>query len=261
MRVINIAHLRCPDDWDEKAAKAKRVVKEGRKTVNAQCKIWQKLKDALAECSYNKCWYCEIKQERSDNTVDHFRPKSLYPWLAFDKSNFRYSCTYCNSRRTNPETGETEGKGDVFPLLDGTPRATEEGQEANESPLLLDPCMAQDPGLLDFLENGRPCPKYPDHPIRKLRAETSIQLYHLDHPDLVEKRRVLAADLKESIKKAERLFPRCDTGDPAINDAFHAIIIQLHDAMTDEAELATFARKFIAGFRDQEWVEELLFTT
>ena len=127
MRTINNAPLQCPEGWEEKAAEAKAAVEAGQKTVNAQCRVWQQLKDALAECSYDKCWYCEIKQERSDNAVDHFRPKSLYPWLAFEKSNFRYTCTYCNSRRKNPDTGETEGKGDAFPLLGGTPRATEEG--------------------------------------------------------------------------------------------------------------------------------------
>ncbi len=260
MRAINNVHLQCPEGWEQKAKEAKAAVKAGVKTVNAQSRIWQRLKDALAECSYDKCWYCEIKQERSDNAVDHFRPKSLYPWLAFEKSNFRYTCTYCNSRRKNPDTGVTEGKGDAFPLLDENQRATEEGQEATETPLLLDPCKAHDPGLLDFLENGRPCPKYPDHPVKKLRAKVSIELYHLDHPALMEQRRLLAAKLKRDINSADGLFPRCDTGDPAIDEAFNTIIGRLCDAMANKAELSSFARKFIAGFRDKEWVEELLFT-
>ncbi|MCK9295925.1 MAG: hypothetical protein M0P70_12675 [Desulfobulbaceae bacterium] len=260
MRTINNAHLNCPEGWDQKADDARTAVANGTKTVSGQSKIWQALKNALAECSCDKCWYCEIKQERSDDAVDHFRPKSLYPWLAFDKTNFRYACTYCNSQRKNPETGETEGKGDQFPLLDGTLRAEAAGQEAYESPVLLDPCRAQDPGFLDFYDDGRPCPKHKDHPVRKLRAETSIKLYHLDHPDLNERRRVLAADLKQSIRTADGLFDRCDAGDPAIDNAFHGLIVRLSDAMADKAELSTFARKVIAGFRDKVWIEELLNT-
>lgn len=260
MRNINNTHLNCPIDWDQKANDAKTAVANGTKTVKDLSKIWSALKDALAECSYDKCWYCEIKQERSDNAVDHFRPKSLYPWSAFEKSNFRYACTYCNSQRKNPETNETEGKGDKFPLLDETKRATSLAQEKDESPLLLDPCRGQDPGFLDFYDDGRPCSKYKDHANRKLRAETSIKLYHLDHPDLVEMRKVLAAKLQESINNADGLFDRCDTGDPAIDGAFHSIIRTLSDAMADKAELSRFARKVIAGSRDKDWVEELLNT-
>lgn len=260
MRTINNTHLNCPAGWDQRSEAAITAVANGTSTVNDQSAVWRELKDALAGCSDDKCWYCEIKQERSDNAVDHFRPKSLYPWLAFEKANFRYSCTYCNSKRKNPETGDTEGKGNEFPLLDETPRATALGEETNESPVLLDPCRAQDPGLLDFYDDGRPCAKHKDHPVRKLRAETSIKLYHLDHPDLIEQRRVLAAELKDSIRTADCLFDRCDTGDPAIDTAFNGLIRKLADAMADKAELSTFARKVIAGFRGKVWVEELLNT-
>ncbi|MBU1568157.1 MAG: hypothetical protein KJ630_21355 [Proteobacteria bacterium] len=260
MRTINNTHLNCPARWDQKADNAKAAVANGTKTVKSQSAVWRELKEALAECSSDKCWYCEIKQERSDNAVDHFRPKSLYPWLAFEKTNFRYACTYCNSERQNPETGEIEGKGDRFPLIDGNSRATVAGQEVHESPVLLDPCRAQDPGLLDFYDDGMPCPKFKEHPVKKLRAETSIKLFHLDHPDLVEKRKTLGATIKESIGEADGIFDRCDTGDPAIDRAFHGIIRNLRDAIADKAELSTFARKVIAGFRDKVWIEALLDT-
>ena len=270
MRCINNITLDLPEGWDERSEQARLAVEQGTRTVNEQSAVWREAKDALANCSDNKCWYCEVKQARSDNAVDHFRPKnsvagtkpphSGYWWLAFDASNLRYSCTYCNSRRKNPETGLTEGKGDEFPLLPDTPRAVNPGEEDNESPVLLDPCRAHDPGLLDFLDNGRPCARYPGHATRRLRAEESIRLYHLDHPDLIELRKVLSAQLIEKIKKADRLFDRCDTGDPAIDDAFDELICSLGDAMADCAELSTFARKVVSGYREREWVEELLRT-
>lgn len=260
MRCINIIGLHCPNGWEDRATIAGGEAGGDLSEINKRSAIWRELKDVLADLSYDKCWYCEVKQERSDNAVDHFRPKSLYPWLAFDKSNLRYSCTYCNSRRKNPETGETEGKGDSFPLFNEAQRASALGQENIESPILLDPCQTQDPGFLDFYEDGRPCARQPDHEVRKRRAETSISTYHLDHQDLVEKRRVLAANIKAKIKEADALFELCDAGNPAIDNAFAGLIRVLSSAISQAEELSAFARKIVAGSRDKVWVEELLRT-
>lgn len=260
MRCINTTPLCCPPGWEARAAVAKHEAGDNLTEIKKRSIIWRELKDSLADLSHDKCWYCEIKQERSDNAVDHFRPKSLYPWLAFEKGNYRYSCTYCNSGRKNPASGETEGKDDSFPLLDEAKRATAPGQESRESPILLDPAKTQDPGLLDFYEDGRPCASQPDHEMRKRRAEMSIKTYHLDHPDIVEKRRVLAADIKAKIREADALFPQCDTGNPAVDDAFAGLIRVLSSAISETAELSAFARKMVAGARDIVWVEELLRT-
>ncbi len=260
MRCVNTTPLCCPPHWESKAARARQEAGADLAEIKKRSSVWRELKDPLADLSYDKCWYCEIRQERSDNAVDHFRPKSIYPWLAFQKSNLRYSCTYCNSGRTNPESGEIEGKDDNFPLLDETMRASAAGQEDQESPMLLDPAKTQDPGFLDFYEDGRPCARHPEHGVRKRRAETSIRTYHLDHPDIVEKRRVLAANIAAKIRQADALFPQCDTGNPAIDEAFSGLIRILSDAMSETAELSSFARKMIAGARDKVWVEQLLVT-
>lgn len=273
MRYINNRLLKLPEGWPDTANAAKHAVEaitsvdSRKKTINRKNAVWSALKDSLADLSTDKCWYCEIKQERSDNAVDHFRPKNRvadtdpihegYWWLAFERTNFRYSCTFCNSQRKNPETGEIEGKGDKFPLLPETPRAKDPGEENDESPALLDPCVLQDTLLLDFLSSGEPRAKYPSHPVKKLRAEESIKLYHLDHPGLIERRRILAARIESWIKKANRLYDRCDTGDPAIDQAFEEIACNLADAISETSELSAFARKVIKGASDIVWVEEL----
>jgi uncharacterized protein (TIGR02646 family) len=270
MRCIDNTNLPLPDGWSQKASTAITAFNNGEKTINGQSNIWTALKDTLAERSHDKCWYCEIRQERSDNAVDHFRPKGRiadtkpqhdgYWWLAFDPSNFRYSCAFCNSLRKDPASGEVEGKGAKFPLLDGSPRANNPGEEINESPMLLDPCNTADPGLLDFLDDGQSCARYPDHDVRRQRAERSIKLYHLNHPALKDQRKALAAKIEAWIKKADRLFDRCDTGDPDIDQAFDGFLKSLRDSISERAELSVFARKVIAGFRDIVWVEQLLMT-
>jgi uncharacterized protein (TIGR02646 family) len=272
MRYINNRLLKLTEGWPDDAKAAQKAIEatdvaSRKKIINRKSSVWSALKGSLANLSNDKCWYCEIRQERSDNAVDHFRPKNRvantdpvhegYWWLAFEHTNFRYSCTFCNSQRKNPETDQTEGKGDKFPLLPDTPRANDPGKEEDESPVLLDPCVLQDTLLLDFLTSGEPCSKYPSHPIKKLRAEESIKLYHLDHPGLIERRRILAAQIKSWIKRANRLYDRCDTGDPAIDQAFNEIACNLAVAMSETSELSAFARKVVKGSSDIVWVEEL----
>ena len=124
MRYIPLDGLKFPENWEERARKAQGVIKdltpeERTKRVNACAYIWHELKEELEKCSHHKCWYCESNQDRSDNNVDHFRPKGRvtecpdhegYWWLAFIWTNYRFSCTFCNSRRKDPETGEIRKK-------------------------------------------------------------------------------------------------------------------------------------------------------
>jgi uncharacterized protein (TIGR02646 family) len=262
MRFIDNRFLNKPDDdWDRRAISAKEDVINNGGDVNSYRDVWADCKDILAEKSHDKCWYCEIKQERSDDAVDHFRPKSLYKWLAFGINNFRYACTYCNSLRRDKKTGLTGGKGNYFPLFNDDQRATIEGQENHEQPHLLDPCCSHDPSLLDFLgETGKATPRDPDHERRKIRAETSIKLYHLNHDDLVEKRKRLAIDLIEKINIANELYDRVDTGDNSLDKSYNKHVCDLKNAMAEEAELSSFAKKIIMGQRNILWVESLIQT-
>jgi len=257
MRFIDNSRIRVPEGWEARAAAALDAVINRDADVNDHNAIWRTLKDELAQLSHDKCWYCEIKQERSDNGVDHYRPKALYRWLAFTLKNFHYACTFCNSLRVDDVTGQRGGKGDHFPLEDGCARATAPGGEVQERPLLLNPCCAPDPTLLDFNDDGRTTARYPDHAKRRLRAEISARLYHLDHSDLVECRRLLAIELNEKIEFANTLYDRVETGDPDINRSYNNYVRDLKNAMAERAELSAFARKIVAGRRDLPWVETL----
>lgn len=246
-------------EWREKAKTAAAAVSTGKKKPGDFSEIWTDLKEVLAKLSHQKCWYCESRQTRSDNAVDHFRPKSKYPWRAFSLENFRFSCTFCNSRRTNPETAEVEGKGDFFPLFDDSQRAMREADIASEQPVLLDPCIAADVGLLDFRADGTPCPVQPLQPIIRKRVSESIKLYHLDHPELNEQRRVLALALEQWINKAHRLYPRVlKGGDPDVDQAFQEFVETVARNIDDRAELSAFARRMVKIHKAKPWVEQLL---
>jgi uncharacterized protein (TIGR02646 family) len=56
------------------------------------------------------CAYCQRPASDSRGDIEHFRPKSIYPWLTYDFGNYLLGCRVCNSNR----------KSNRFPLL---PRA------------------------------------------------------------------------------------------------------------------------------------------
>lgn len=256
MRRIDQHQIPADAAWEVKAAAEKAKVAAGSPVSKCQA-VWGDAKDRLKKVSNGKCWYCESRQERSDNAVDHYRPKSIYPWLAYELSNFRYACTFCNSIRRNPETGELSGKGDHFPLFNGT-RATLLAQLNTEDVVLVDPCKGGDPGLMDFLADGRPCAKYSAQAKRKDRAERSIQYYHLDHADLVESRRQLALQIKDWVEGADALYQGLDQGDPGTELAFSRFTENICRAVGEKAEFSVFARRMVEGYKDRPWVEDLL---
>lgn len=257
MRYINLDQLKLPDGWQ---ALADAAIADEPDQINNHSDVWRNLKKPLKALSHNKCYYCEIIQERSDGAVDHFRPKSKYPWSAFHSSNYRFACTFCNSVRTDAQNGKSGGKGNTFPLLDETRRATCSDEEANESPILLDPCKPHEPGFIDFDETGRPIPTHSEeaHAGRYKRATESIKLYNLDHADLVDKRKTLAVSIKRKIDAADRLFPQTESGNADIDNSFTDHVKSLADYISEGAELSAFARRILAGHRDVLWVENLL---
>lgn len=267
MRFIDNRHLVSPPGWDVLAQQALQEVSGGACSVNDRSQIWRDLKDALAELSHDKCWYCEAKQERSDDAVDHYRPKGRvneakdhpgYWWLAFDKNNYRYACTFCNSRRKNPTTGVTQGKGDHFPIVDESARAQQAGEEVNECCLLIDPCKAIEPDFIDFYSDGTPCPKHPAIPLWKDKAEKSIHFYALDHPETIEARRRLAVDIESWIREADFAYKKIVAQDYAFEEMFNGRVRDIKSAIGPQARYSAFARRVVAAHKDLDWVAAVL---
>lgn len=48
-----------------------------------------------------KCAYCEKKLLDSPKHIEHYRPKSIYYWLAYSWDNLLLSCGNCNSAKGN----------------------------------------------------------------------------------------------------------------------------------------------------------------
>ncbi len=67
--------------------------------------VWRKrkyVKQALREMSKGHCAYCQFDHTGGAwGEVEHFRPKSLFPTLAYDWHNYFFSCAICNNTKWN----------------------------------------------------------------------------------------------------------------------------------------------------------------
>lgn len=73
---------------------------------------WGKAKEQLFVETRDKCAYCEATTKTTHyGDVEHYRPKSIYWWLAYCYDNYLVSCRICN-----------QSKADHFPIQNGKMR-------------------------------------------------------------------------------------------------------------------------------------------
>lgn len=278
--------VRLPNDWETQVAAAKKLVlskvrkaaraarAEGKeresfkkevckalhKAVTESSAVWNNAKAALSFVSAEKCWYCECKQDRSDLHIDHFRPKSGvtgesghsgYWWLAFDWTNFRLACTFCNCVREDNVTDEVGGKGSKFPIFDDRPRMRRP-KDPLDHPKLLDPYIRRDVEALSFKQNGLPEPAAKDPKSENfIRAEETIIVFNLRHTRLKRARQALAIDLENDVAVANACYGQGDM------KSFDTIADRIVSRIRLDAQFAMFARGVLANHRDIGWVDQL----
>lgn len=270
MRYIDRTQLVLPDGWNDRATAAAQAVANGA-DPNDYAGVWRELKNGLADLFHDKCWYCEVSVVRSDNAVDHFRPKgrvsdahnphSGYRWLAFTQSNFRYACTFCNCRRKDVDGGTAGGKADRFPLIDEASRVYVEGPLGAERPELLDPCELGDWKLLGCKkENGKPCATS-QSPEQLRRAEISIEIYHLHHEPTCKLRHTAAVQIMSDIDEAKGLFLASQT-DQSQESGFKKAAERILRAINFKSPFSGEMRFLLSGERDIDhpWIQGLLET-
>ncbi|MHA7630565.1 HNH endonuclease family protein [Corallococcus sp. M7] len=258
---------------EKKLAEIEKLPPEERdKAIEKSSKIWSALKKDLADLSDKKCWYCESKQIRSDNAVDHFRPKGAifespdhpgYWWLAFTWRNYRYTCGFCNSPHVDHTNGTQGGKHHHFPLLDEKLRAKGPSDDLEkERPLLLDPTSSFDPGLLAFNPDGRPVPAYSEKKNSFLhhRAKISIKAYHLDHVPLCEERVDACQSARRLIEQGNKYFDRYQsTYDDTALDELMRVVDELQTLIAHDAEYTAAVKAAVLNYYiTHDWLAEAL---
>ena len=278
MRYICIDGLyaRLPPGWVSRARRALDDVRaaspdDRASVIDNRSSIWKDLKMILSDLSDGKCWYCESREIRSDYAVDHYRPKGSvagvpdhggYWWLAFDWRNLRFSCTYCNSKRSDAETGAVLGKHDNFPLVQEAFRIYSETEDYSiEQPMLLDPTHRMDPQLLWFEPDGRAVPKYDfdSEEIFHKRAQISIELLHLNEFDVRTQRHELYLQLSDMVRSANSQFVirmrEAEIDQGGLDEALRLIL----RATDPKAAHSSAARAMLSVYRTEyPWIDPFL---
>ena len=217
-----------------------------------------------------KCWYTESSNPGTDDDIDHFRPKGRlaedpdhggYWWEALNWRNFRLSSHRANRLRKNPETYETLGKGDHFPLLNEEERCSgPSGDLARERPLLLDPTDPADPPLLTFDQDGRVALSsiFSEDDIAKLRFHTSRRYLHLDWPAFREDRQKLYTEVYIKVLDGDRANERFADGDAAAREPLKAAARDLIRMGNHLRPYSRAAQAYILRFRDRAWVKQIV---
>ena len=80
---------------------------------------WRPAKPLLLKESNNKCGFCESEVPSTyTGDVEHYRPKSIYWWMAYTIDNYILSCRVCNSNKSDLfETVKARKKSDPLPDL------------------------------------------------------------------------------------------------------------------------------------------------
>lgn len=154
----------------------------------------KQIKTSLQTMFGRKCAYCESHITAvSYPHVEHFRPQSIYPKLAYHWDNLLLACTVCNSSY----------KRNQFPLVDGRHPVKNEDEpcslDDSDNHLLVNPCLDDPEQFFIFEDEYIVC--------RNERATVTRDVCGLNRDDLNDARRQLLPAI-ETIAKAYKAADR-----------------------------------------------------
>ncbi len=144
----------------------------------------REIRRRLEEMFGAKCAYCESRVKAvSYQHVEHFRPQSVYPLLAYEWTNLLLACERCNSAYKRQQ----------FPLTDGSQPEEDPTAPCSRSDdddrALVDPCRDDPAAFFDFRGAILVC--------LNPRAEKTRDVCGLNREDLKDERvrKLLAVDI------------------------------------------------------------------
>lgn len=210
------------------------------------------VKAALDELFYGKCGYCEFKLIRTDQNVDHYRPKGRvaeatkhrgYYWLAYEWTNLIPSCTHCNPKRGElaefpvARRAPAAGKHDSFPLVDESKRAQSPLDDLSlEEPLLLNPTTDHPQVHLTFHPDGMVDGKTD-------KGKESIRILNLNAHKLYQDRRCTILKVVEWLTMKDSL--KLWASDPNARTASKKVDASINRLTSDSAQYAAAARAVV----------------
>lgn len=132
MRKINKDFNNAPKELQNCANKNEQNLLETKK-INSDC--YKQSKKELEKQFHGKCAYCETKYTEYTQ-IEHYRPKSIYYWLAYEWSNLLPSCTKCNTKKGNKFPLINKSKKVKIPPLQGNKKINRNQCKADSFPLI-----------------------------------------------------------------------------------------------------------------------------
>jgi hypothetical protein len=130
--------------------------------------------------------------------------------------------------------------------------------------MLLDPTKGGDAALLTFYPDGRPVPYHSQEKQPRLhqRAAISIQIYHLDHINLVEARQDACRKARELIDQGTEYLTRYEaTFDDGALGEYQRVADDLQAMMSPRAEYSGAVKALATNYNSTlDWVKALLST-
>ena len=163
----------------------------------------------------------------------------------------------------NPETTETHGKSDHFPLVLEDSRWTSPDSACREDPALLDPTDPEDPALLTFAIDGRVAvsPYYSGDAVAVSHVDASRIYLHLDWPTFVEERRVVYGTVYAYALKGDRAEEAYLRNDGGAKETLKDVAKCLIRMTGDHQPYSRAATSYIWTLRDRWWIKQLYFLT
>jgi hypothetical protein len=165
---------------------------------------WKDVKGQLRAESFDKCAYCEAPTSVvAHGDVEHFRPKSVYWWLAYCYENYVFACQICNQVYKSDRFPVHGAPMTCPPIPEGAAALTEAERRAIAARLAPDPltdaeghpraeflrsAAREKAGLVDpYLDDPEPLFKWVVDPVQRQVAIAAR------HPRRVASRRAFEA--------------------------------------------------------------------
>jgi uncharacterized protein (TIGR02646 family) len=147
--------------------------------------VWKNdyVKPAFKKMTDGYCSYCQSPAAACEHgRIDHFRPKALFPSLAYNWKNYFYCCELCNHKKSDkwPDSGE-----------------------------YVRPDRGDPSARFEFKKNGQIT-------ANDLEAKRTIDDFGLNRPDLKKERSVA---IKKSVEEVQDLIRAAKKGSMSATEA------------------------------------------
>lgn len=206
------------------------------------------IKESLLKMNHKKCVYCERRINDEYFPIEHYRPKSLYYWLAYSWDNLLLSCTKCNTKKSNKF--EIKGQKATFEDSHLTMiHSLGDDYDSQELPSLINPEKEDVEKHLCFTPAG-------EISSDNARCKYTIKTCDLDRKSAQENRKTVWDNLYNELEAQAKNYLKGDT--KALDIIRYLINTFKKDAINPKKEYLAFRRYILRERLIEKELQKLL---